>query len=126
MIHLHYTAIVVPYVRVGRERWTDRASRYLASKDALALAIRQARTAAGVTGPADDQHMNWAVTLAVRRKSRRHYDLDNVVKAVMDAANGIVWADDRQVSHLGATKHGPGEDSMLVVFWLVPTTERVA
>lgn len=31
-------------------------------------------------------------------------DLDNIVKAVKDALNGICWADDSQVSNLSASK----------------------
>jgi Holliday junction resolvase RusA-like endonuclease len=32
-------------------------------------------------------------------------DIDNFVKAVFDAFNGVVWADDRQVIELHAFKH---------------------
>lgn len=31
-------------------------------------------------------------------------DCDNIAKAVMDAANGVLWIDDRQVSRLEVTK----------------------
>lgn len=107
-ITLLYTDELSPYVRVGRERWTPRATRYLASKDALALAIRRAASAAGHQAP--DPSGQWAIALAVSRRTRRRYDLDNVVKAVMDSANGIVWQDDSQVASIVADRlpHGSG------------------
>lgn len=36
--------------------------------------------------------------------SRRYGDLDNHVKAVMDALNGVVWVDDAQVVEMHAYK----------------------
>ena len=114
MISMTYTDLVVPYVRVGRERWTQRATRYLASKDALATAIRQAAAAAGHDQPDDESR--FAVGIGVTRRSRRAYDLDNVVKAVMDAANQIVWKDDAQVNQIRADKYRPGPDLLTVTF----------
>lgn len=32
-------------------------------------------------------------------------DADNVAKSLLDAANGIAWADDAQVTYLSVTKH---------------------
>lgn len=101
-IQLLYTDPLTPYVRVGRERFTPRATRYLASKDALALAIRLRAAAAGHTAP--DPAGEWAVALAVSRRTAHRYDLDNVVKAVMDAANGIIWQDDHQVASIVADR----------------------
>lgn len=47
-------------------------------------------------------------------------DLDNVVKAVLDALNGIAYADDAQVVEIHATKHdrmrGAGE-LVQVMIW---------
>lgn len=42
------------------------------------------------------------------RPDRARADLDNIVKAVLDGCNGILWADDRQVCEIHATKsYGP-------------------
>lgn len=41
-------------------------------------------------------------------------DLDNVAKAILDACNGIVWADDKQVVELRITKRYAHRDSVLV------------
>lgn len=42
------------------------------------------------------------------------WDLDNVVKAVLDGCNGVLWLDDRQVKEIQATK-GYGETGYLKV-----------
>jgi Holliday junction resolvase RusA-like endonuclease len=41
-------------------------------------------------------------------------DLDNAVKAIADALNGIVWADDRQVHELVARRVDDGQLGVLV------------
>lgn len=115
-ISLIYTDELVPYVRVGQERWTARATRYMASKDALALAIRQAAAAIGHHAP--DGGGDWGLDLQACRRTRRRYDLDNVIKAVMDAANGIVWEDDHQVAGISADRLPSGSigDRLAVEF----------
>ena len=51
---------------------------------------------------------NLKLKMTFRRRfkinSRRFGDLDNLVKGVMDALNGIVFADDAQVTELTASK----------------------
>lgn len=44
-----------------------------------------------------------AVTLHFRRKGKRRADLDNLVKAVLDALNGVAYGDDDQVTRIVAT-----------------------
>lgn len=46
----------------------------------------------------------WEVCLSFYRKSNRKADLDNLSKAVLDALNGIVWEDDKQVYKLTLAK----------------------
>lgn len=36
--------------------------------------------------------------------TRRTGDIDNLIKPVLDAANGVIWQDDCQVIGMGATK----------------------
>ena len=50
-------------------------------------------------GPVDG---DMYVRLAFGCRPARRGDLDNLVKLVLDAANGIVWNDDRQVVYLEA------------------------
>lgn len=86
---------VVPYVRVGRERWTDRARRYLAWQDAFRWElIAQLPTTAPLYAEGDV-----AVALGFFRGARR-CDADNLAKAILDAGNGVLFADDQQVASL--------------------------
>lgn len=41
-----------------------------------------------------------AVQIAATAPDRRKRDLDNILKAVLDAMTGLVWADDAQVENL--------------------------
>lgn len=41
--------------------------------------------------------LEYAVSILVFIKSRRRKDVDNVSKAILDAMNGVVYADDSQV-----------------------------
>lgn len=44
-----------------------------------------------------------AIVLEFRCKTRRRADIDNLIKLVLDAANGIVYDDDQQVIDLTAS-----------------------
>lgn len=92
MITVVYHSPLVPFVRVGRERWTRRAKRYMACKDAVADAIREQ---AGVVGDVM-RAAGWRVDIDIDRR-RADGDLDNLLKLWMDAAQGILWTDDKQV-----------------------------
>lgn len=62
------------------------------------------------------------------QRTRIRSDLDNLVKSVSDALNGVVWADDSQVIDLrAAVTRGAARDCTTVaVFEIPPTTERTA
>ncbi len=45
-----------------------------------------------------------------RQWSGNAKDIDNICKAVMDAANGVLWVDDRQVVNLKAWKFQGAQD----------------
>lgn len=60
------------------------------------LALMSWRQAAAARWPTDTEY---SVEIEVRR-ARAVGDLDNFAKAVLDACNGIVWADDRQLREL--------------------------
>lgn len=112
-LKMEYVGHIVPYVRVGQERWTPRARRYKASQDALAWALKVAAGKAGIPdGGADAQ---WSVQATFLRSTAAG-DLDNLLKAVLDAGNGIVWSDDRSVIHIQAWKHRckKNQDSVIV------------
>ena len=45
-----------------------------------------------------------SLTVAFYRDSARRCDLDNLLKLVQDALNGIAWVDDEQIMDLAASK----------------------
>lgn len=48
---------------------------------------------------------NVAVHATFYRATRQRIDVDNLMKAVLDAANNVVWEDDSQVTHLSGRLH---------------------
>lgn len=63
----------------------------------------------------------WFVMPEVQSHNKYHHvarpDLDNLIKAVCDALNGIVWKDDCQIAHLRATKTyaAKGEEAKIIL-----------
>jgi Holliday junction resolvase RusA-like endonuclease len=52
--------------------------------------------------------------------SRRRNDVDNLAKLVLDAANGIVWTDDRHVAELHVTRtQGAATPRVQLQAWLI-------
>lgn len=49
------------------------------------------------------------IDITVKFYGMPHADLDNAIKALLDAANGILWEDDRQVVHIDAWKYSSKE-----------------
>lgn len=48
----------------------------------------------------------------------RKPDIDNMIKFVMDCANGILWHDDAQVVHIAATKvYNENPSTKIVLGW---------
>ncbi len=52
-------------------------------------------------------------------RPRRRGDLDNVLKALLDALNGVVWRDDEQVVGLSANRFDAPRDPRVEV-WVRP------
>ena len=61
-----------------------------------------------------------ALTLHFTYRTHRTADIDNLAGGFMDAANGILWDDDKQVAHLTVTRTVTGTDS--ISFTLAPTS----
>jgi crossover junction endodeoxyribonuclease RusA len=77
------------YVRMTRgTKWGARAQRYLAYRAELGYRAKEAG-ASPCTGPVRI-HIQAYV-------KRRTFDLDNLVKAVLDGLNGVAFVDDKQV-----------------------------
>lgn len=79
----------------GRFRGVTPA-RTRAYEESVGWALREAYAGNPLSGPL-------RVTVAVferKRAPQHHGDLDNYLKAVLDALNGIAWDDDRQIVRL--------------------------
>ena len=46
--------------------------------------------------------------------SRRYGDIDNLVKAILDGLNGVLWQDDKQISDLHVTKNLSGTPHIVI------------
>lgn len=76
-------------------------------EDALSWLIRAACPAPHPLVPEADV----AVMATFYLPTRRRIDVDNMGKALLDAATGILWADDSQVAHLSLSRYLPGHYS---------------
>lgn len=84
----------------------------------LTLSFRRARVER-------NEHDELGVRITFRASTRQRRDIDNCVKLVLDAANGVVWRDDVQVVHLEADMHRGVEDpSTTVEVWVVREMAR--
>lgn len=93
-------------------------------KGVAAVFMQQARNAAGVfapmTGPLDVSVVaTWLTLKSASKKNPPLYkvsrpDGDNVLKAVLDAGNGILWADDATCVRLSVEKRYGAVPSVVV------------
>lgn len=69
-----------------------------------------------------DHDFDYRLELGFYTATWRRCDLDNLVKLVSDACNGLVYADDRQVTEINATlvRADPNPRTHLMVFRLPP------
>jgi len=106
-----------PYVRMTRRgKWVKpEAQEYLASKAALALEMRQQMRGAE---PFGRYPLGVRIDFRYTRGVDHRRDLDNEIKAVLDAANGIVYEDDRWVDRITAVRReGIGDDHVILNVW---------
>lgn len=103
------TGHITPYVRMtqGGKFSDPAAQRYLASQEALRVQMKTQMAAAGAEMLPAKRSLDVMVMIGTDRKG----DLDNLVKAILDAAQGVVFADDRWVDWIHAQREiaGPGE-----------------
>lgn len=103
-MHLELRGPIVPYVRMTRRGKYVRedAQRYLESQTALRVQMRMQMTrlgyvmAQGQTPLFVELYFGWI---------SHRCDLDNLVKACLDAMNGVVYPDDRWVDMVKALRH---------------------
>ena len=95
---------IKPYVRMTqRGKWKSRdAQEYLTNKAAISWQLKCQMADAWVIWP---EGTPLAVTLRFEIPRKLHYcDLDNLVKAVLDAAQTVLFADDRYVDRIRASR----------------------
>ena len=84
----------IPWARAGRgirgQSYTPK--RYAEHRTLIAWAMHEGRT---VPGPLAE---DLGVMLTFYRSTRRHVDIDNLAKAVLDAGTDVVWGDDAFVT----------------------------
>lgn len=113
--------VVKPYVRMTqRGKWVDaQAQQYLASKAAIQVQLQTQMS-----------HNDWNVLsgripigfrMRVQRSSALHRcDLDNIIKAVLDAAQGVVFMNDCWIDSIFARRYiGPTDVVQFSVYQLV-------
>ncbi len=125
---------VVPYVRMTRRGLhrayivkngkpvRNPAQRYLASQDDLKYAIKQQLLAKGHQADAlplfkNGQPIQVMLTVCVSRRLHTK-DLDNQVKAILDAAQGLIFENDLWIDRISAERSLGEED--LVELVVVP------
>jgi Holliday junction resolvase RusA-like endonuclease len=99
------TGHIVPYVRMTRRgKWVnERAKLYLASQEALAWQMKQTMSENDL--PMLPERTPLQVSILITVSKRLHCsDLDNQVKAVLDAAQGVVFKNDLWIDMINARR----------------------
>ena len=98
---------IVPYVRMTRRgKYTDpRAGEYLESQRAIRWQFKQQMSERGLAMLPPQTPL--AVSIIVETKRGHTFDTDNAAKAVLDAAQGIVFGNDLWIDwlHVERRKH---------------------
>lgn len=95
---------VVPYTRMTqRSKFSSpKAMRYLAWKDGFGYALSQIMALQGWDMLLPDVALWVRVDYVLPASKKRAFDLDNVIKSVLDAAQGVVFENDMAVDHIEA------------------------
>lgn len=82
-----------------------------------ALQARQKLSMLGRQWPRDERYHVW---IEIVEKDGRRGDLDNLAKAILDAANGVLWDDDRQVDGLFVRRWPSDKDNPRTMIRAMP------
>lgn len=95
---------VIPYVRMtARSKHLERAQNYIASQDAIGTDIKSLMTQKGWEMFPEGVPLGVRILFTVY-KSIHKSDLDNKVKAVLDAMQGVVYQNDMWIDHIIASR----------------------
>lgn len=109
---------IVPYVRMThRSKHADpRARRYLSSKAAIVLQFHQQMQALGYS--MIDGQTPFGISLDADHSAGHRADLDNILKAVLDAGSDVVYPDDRWCDAIERTvRTNTGTDKAVFEVW---------
>jgi len=116
MLRFILTSKIKPYVRMTRRGKfsSTSAQEYLASQENLKWQFQQQMV-----------ENSWqifdkiplAIELSVSAKKVHSHDLDNVLKAVLDAANKIVYTDDRWIDEMRIRRYKADEHKAILLVW---------
>ncbi len=106
--------------RVGRNGGY-RDPRVTAWQEAVAVMAKSA-----LMGLPPLQADNLRVDITFHLPDRRRRDIDNLSKAVLDACNGILWVDDKQIHDLHLHKRYGKEPGIVVSVYYYDAAEEAA
>jgi Holliday junction resolvase RusA-like endonuclease len=108
-----YESYIKPYVRMTQKsKFVDpRAQEYLNSKEALAWHFKLTLAEHG-WDPIPGQ-TPFKVEIVLYHTAGHRADLDNILKAILDAGNGIIYPDDRWCRKIIIERLGTKTDSLV-------------
>jgi len=97
---------IKPYVRMTqRSKWVNKqAQQYLNSKNTLMTLIRNQMQQKDYEMLPAQTPLSVAITVHTHTSQGHRADLDNIVKAILDACQGIAFKDDRWIDYIEATR----------------------
>ena len=104
----------VPFTRVLKGSKQDRAIRYRNYKTAVGWSAKDAG-AEPWDGP-----IRVNVQIYERNPEKRRYDIDNVLKGILDSLNGVCFLDDKQVTAASVAIYSDPEPEVRVTVTRTP------
>ena len=97
---------IKPYVRMTqRGKWVNKqAQQYLNSKSTLMTLIRNQMQQKDYEMMPAQTPLSVSITVHTHTSQGHRADLDNIVKAILDACQGIAFKDDRWIDQIEATR----------------------
>lgn len=110
-----------PYVRMTQNgKWVKpEAQAYLSSQHEIAHTLKVLMAEKGWTMISRGKPLS-AMMRIRHSHGFNNRDLDNEIKAIMDAAQGVVFEDDRWIDSIGATRERADECSVSLLIVTIP------